>query len=67
LTQNEENIHSEIKEVEKVDSNILLDDDRSFLKPSQQSEQDPFYHSIKNKLKMPKRMRRLQNSIILRH
>jgi len=41
LTQNEENIHSEIKEVEKVDSNILLDDDRSLLKPSQQSEQ---YH-----------------------
>ena len=41
LTQNEENIHSEIKEVEKVDSNILLDDDRSLLEPSQQSEQ---YH-----------------------
>jgi len=36
LTQN-----SEIKKVEKVDSNILLDDDRSLLKPSQQSEQ---YH-----------------------
>ena len=41
MTQNEETIHSEIKEVEKVDSNILLDDDRSLLKPSQQSEQ---YH-----------------------
>ena len=41
LTQNEENIHSEIKEIEKIDSNILLDDDRSLLKSSQQSEQ---YH-----------------------